>query len=140
MIKDVEESDLLGISSLLKGLGYSTSLSMLESRLDAYKTGNEYKVMIDMEDVSIKGIIGLHVYCPFHTKGTIGRITTFIVEESYRGNRAGTMLVEAADAFFKESGCLTTEVTSSIMRSVARKILLNAGYKAGEAHYVKKIS
>lgn len=138
MIKDVEKSDLLGISSLLKGLGYSTSLSMLESRLEAYKEGEEYKVMIDMEDVSIKGIIGLHIYSPFHTRGTIGRITTFIVEESYRGNRAGKLLVEAAGSFFKESGCLSTEVTSSIMRSAAKKILTNAGFKEGDPHYIKR--
>lgn len=137
MIKDVEKSDLLGISSLLKGLGYSTSLSTLESRLSAYEEGDEYKVMIDMEDVSIKGIIGLHIYSPFHTKGTIGRITTFIIEESYRGNRAGKLLVEAADTFFKESNCLTTEVTSSIMRSTAKKILLNAGFKESDPHYNK---
>lgn len=139
MIRDVERSDTPGIAKLLKALGYGTSQSALDAKLESYsQVENTYKVMIDIEDDGINGLIGLQLINPFHSKNSIGRVTTLVLDESYRGNRAGRMLVEAADEFFVEVGCSVSEVTGAIMRSNARDILIDLGYVENDRHYVKQ--
>jgi N-acetylglutamate synthase-like GNAT family acetyltransferase len=139
MIRDVEKSDTPSIAKLLKDLGYSTSQSALDAKLVSYSQAeNTYKVMIDIEDDGINGLIGLQIIKPFHSKGSIGRVTTLVLDESYRGNRAGRMLVEAADHYFVESGCSISEVTGAIMRSNARDIFLGLGYSENDRYYVKQ--
>lgn len=139
MIRDVQKSDTPEISSFLKSLGYSSSRSLLDNKLEIYsQVENTYKVMIDVEDDGINGLIGLQIITPFHSKGTIGRVTTLVLDESYRSNRAGKALVEAADQFFVENSCAISEVSGAIMHSNARKIFTGLGYNENGRLFVKQ--
>ncbi len=140
MIKDVELSDTAGIAELLRGLGYNTTLKLVESKLATFEGSGDYKAMIDTEDGVIHGIIGAQLLNPLHTKGQTGRVTTLVFHESYRGNRAGKALVEAMNDYFKASGCLTSEVSGSVMQSQSKKFFSGLGYKEGETTYSKKHS
>lgn len=141
MIRDVQKSDTPGIAKFLKSLGYSSSQSLLDTKLESYaRVDNIYKVMIDIEDDGINGLIGLQIITPFHSKSTIGRVTTLVLDESYRSNRAGRALVAAADLFFLENGCAASEVSGAIMQSNARKTFTGLGYSENGRLFVKHYS
>lgn len=140
MIRDVVKSDTPGIAKLLKSMGYSTSQSALEAKLENYsQIADTYKVMIDIEDDGINGLMGLQIIDPFHSAGKVGRVTTLVIDQSYRGTRAGRMLVETADQFFIECGCSASEVTGAIMRSNARKIFISLGYTENDRYFIKQL-
>ena len=139
MIREVETSDLPAIAKLLKGLGYNTSLATLEQLAAKMVDDSDYKLFIDVEDDIIEGLIALHSICLFHRTGKIGRITSFVVNESYRGNRAGKMLLEVADTFFKEAGCTSYEAGGGMVDSNLRKLFLAQGYKALNQHLTKTL-
>ena len=139
MIRDVEAADLPAIAKLLKGLGYNTSLSALEEKATAMQADEEYRVLIDVEDEGIVGLIALHTISLFHRPGKTGRITTFVVDESYRGTRASKMLLEAADEFFQESGCTSCEASGGMVNSHLRKQFLDRDYKALNQHLTKPL-
>jgi len=138
MIRDVEPSDIPSIARMLKSLGYNTTQKNLEEKLAAYQHSDEYAVMLDVEEDKINGVIGLHTINSFHTKAKTGRVMTLIFDESYRGHRAGRMLIEAADQFFKERGCHAVEVTGATVRSTARKLFQNQGYAEAERQFIKQ--
>jgi N-acetylglutamate synthase-like GNAT family acetyltransferase len=139
MIREVEASDLPAIAKLLKGLGYNTNLEALEKKTKDLQDDEEYRVLIDIEDESIVGLIALHTISLFHRDGKIGRITSFVVDESYRGNRAGKMLLEASDKFFQASGCTSIEAAGGMVNSHLRKQFLDTGYKSLDQHLIKTL-
>ncbi len=139
MIRDVEATDLPAIAKMLKGLGYNTRLDALEKISASMQIDDEYKVLIDVEDDHIVGLIALHTISIFHRAGKIGRITSFVVDESYRGNRAGKMLLEASDEYFKTSGCTSCEAAGGMINSHLRKQFLDSGYKSLNQHLTKNL-
>lgn len=137
MIRDLTETDLPIIAKLLKGLGYNSSLPALEDITKQLADNAEYKVLLDAEDDAIVGLIALHTMSLFHRPGKIGRITTLVVDESYRGNRAGKMLLDASDEFFRAAGCTSCEAAGGVVSSHLRKLFIERDYKASEQHLTK---
>ena len=137
MIRELVTDDLPAIAKLLKELGYNTSLAALKQKTADLESDNEYKVLVDIEDENIVGLIALHTMSLFHRDGKIGRITSFVVDESYRGNRASKMLLEASIEFFKQEGCTSCEAAGGMVKSNLRKQFLDHGYK-DEDHYLTK--
>ena len=139
MIKDVEATDLPAIAAMLKGLGYNTSQQALEQKYTEMSSDDEYKVLIDVEDDKIVGLIALHTISVFHRASKVGRITSFVVDESYRGNRASKMLLDAGDEYFRHSGCNACEAAGGMVNSHLRKQFLDRGYKALDQHLTKTL-
>ncbi len=129
MIRELDTADLPAIAKLFKELGYNTSLAALKQKTADLESDNEYRVLVDKEDEKIVGLIALHTMSLFHRDGKIGRITSFVVDESYRGNRASKMLLEASIDYFKEEGCTSCEAAGGMVKSNLRKQFIDLGYK-----------
>lgn len=138
MIRDVQQEDHPAINKFLRGLGYNVTQESLEKKLALFREADSYRAMIDMEEDTVNGIIGLQILHPLHTRNKVGRITSLVIDESYRGNRAGRLLVEAADEYFRETGCGSSEVPGGLMRSPASKIFTALGFVAGERQFLKR--
>lgn len=138
-INDATTGDAQAITQLMKSLGYLVSENAILDKLEAIAQSNSSanKVMVAVEDEVIIGILGLILLDPFHTKGKIGRITTLVFDESFRGNQAGKQLIQAAEDFFREMGCTSSEVSAAHSKSHARKLFQQQGYKEGDRQFVK---
>ncbi len=88
----------------------------------------------------IAGVISLHVTELFHAAGRIGRITALVIASDKRGGGVGRLLTEAADAFFRSTGCVRAEVTSGDHRPEAHAFYEAQGYMPDERRFMKRYS
>lgn len=74
----------------------------------------------------------------FHQEGRLGRITSLVIDQEYRGLGVGALLVSEADHFFKRSGCVRAVVTSGDHRPQAHMFYQQQGYQQDERRFLKR--
>ena len=137
-IRKALAADAEAISRLLNQLGYHASSALVREKLETLNSSAGDKVLLALDSDRIAGVISLHVLELFHQPGKLGRITSLVIDDAYRGRGAGTMLVSAADAFFIEQGCVRAEVTSGDHRAQAHAFYQQQGYTPDERRFVKR--
>nr|BFE95625.1 hypothetical protein GCM10020185_61610 [Pseudomonas brassicacearum subsp. brassicacearum] len=94
-------ADAESVSKLLGQLGYQVSQKLIRDKLEALELSARDTVLLAQDGKkNIVGVISLHVLELFHQPGRLGRITSLVIDENFRGQGVGAMLVSAADAFF----------------------------------------
>ena len=132
-------ADAREIAECLAELGYGTTASLVTGKLAALSASGDDAVFVavDAQTGTILGVISVHVLSLFHTAGSLGRITALAVRSQAQGRKAGRALVEAAEAFSWESGCIRIEVTSGDHRPQAHAFYRAVGYVADERRFIK---
>jgi len=131
-------TDAESVSKLLGQLGYQTSPKLIRNKLEALEFSACDTVLLAQDGKDIIGVISLHVLELFHQPGRLGRITSLVIDDDFRGKGVGAMLVSAADAFFFEQLCVRAEVTSSDHRIQAHIFYQQQGYVVDERRFVKR--
>ncbi|WLI45472.1 GNAT family N-acetyltransferase [Pseudomonas beijingensis] len=131
-------TDAESVSKLLNQLGYQASPKLVRDKLEALELSARDTVLLAQEGKNIIGVISLHVLELFHQPGRLGRITSLVIDDDFRGQGVGAMLVSAADAFFLEQLCVRAEVTSSDHRIQAHTFYQQQGYAVDERRFVKR--
>lgn len=137
-IQEAELKDALAISILLGQLGYPVTEAEAFKKIWTYSKPC-YKLFTAKKDEPVVGFIALHVYHQLHHNGPIGRITSFCLDENVRGHGMGSALLEEAERFFNEHGCIKIEVTSNKRRIKTHDYYLHRGYTQTSKHFVKII-
>ena len=136
IIREAEMKDASSLANLLGQLGYPTSESSSQDKIKIY-SGDGYKMLMGESDNKVIGFISLHWYISPHQPGYIGRITAFCMDETVRSQGLGTLLLQAAEQFFKEIDCCKIELTSNLKRSRTHHYYDKLGYEQVSKHYVK---
>lgn len=131
-------ADAESVSKLLGQLGYQVSPKLIRDKLETLELSASDTVLLAQDGKNIIGVISLHVLELFHQPGRLGRITSLVIDDDFRGQGVGTMLVSAADAFFTEQLCVRAEVTSSDHRIQAHIFYQQQGYAIDERRFVKR--
>jgi ribosomal protein S18 acetylase RimI-like enzyme len=137
-IEQATLTDSFSISKLLGQLGYATSQMEVLRRINIF-TEPGYKLLVAKENETVLGFIALHIYHQIHHGGPIGRITSFCVDEKVRGKGIGSALLDEAEKYFAEHGCIKIEVTSNKRRDQTHEYYLRHGYSETSKHFVKII-
>ncbi len=87
----------------------------------------------------VVGCISAHAHELFHATGRLFRISSLIVHDENRRIGVGAGLIEAAEIFFKASGCGRAEVTSGDQRLAAHRFYAANGYIEDERRFIKKL-
>ena len=99
MIRDAKSEDNRRISELLKQLGYSASVDLITEKLEEIGLSNFDQVFVAEKDDQLIGLISCHITILFHCDGYLGRITSLVVDENYRHQGIGKLLVKRAEKF-----------------------------------------
>jgi N-acetylglutamate synthase-like GNAT family acetyltransferase len=137
-VRSARLSDAPRIRELLAQLGYSADLTFVEQRLEAVAESATDSVLVAEAGESVIGVVSLHSFDLFHQSGRIGRITSFVVDDSMRGSGVGKLLLAATDAFFRSAGCVRAEVTSGNHRANAHAFYESSGYLPDERRFLKR--
>lgn len=124
------------IRELLQQLGYPADLALVQGRLAALAAGDA--VLVAEELGRVVAVASLHTFDLFHEAGRIGKITSFVVDAEMRGRGVGSMLLDAADEFFRRSGCIRAEVMSGNHRPRAHAFYQSHGYAQDERRFLKR--
>lgn len=137
-IRTALKADSEIVSKLLNQLGYQASPELIRDKLETLNSSSCDTVLLAQDGDNIVGVISLHVLELFHQPGRLGRITSLVIDDAFRGQGVGALLVCAADAFFKEQGCVRAEVTSGDHRVPAHTFYPQQGYEPDERRFVKR--
>ncbi len=120
-IRSAEISDASKIADLLAQLGYVASPTLVVHKITVLaRNPNDLILVAENEDI-IAGVISFHVTELFHAAGRIERTTALVIASDKRGEGIGELLTEAAEAFFRSTGCVRAEDRS-------HKLLLYRSY------------
>ncbi|EJL01593.1 MULTISPECIES: GNAT family N-acetyltransferase [Pseudomonas] len=137
-IRNALLTDAESVSKLLGQLGYQASPRLIRDKLEILGASTCDTVLLAQDGVNVVGVISLHVLELFHQPGRLGRITSLVIDENYRGQGVGAMLVAAADAFFTKQLCTRVEVTSGDHRTEAHAFYVRQGFAVDERRFVKR--
>jgi ribosomal protein S18 acetylase RimI-like enzyme len=138
-ITDAKPEDAKQLSILLEQLGYPTHETETLFKINRCAQP-EYKLLVAREGNQVLGYIALHVYNTFHLEKSVGRITSFCVDEKVRGSGVGSLLLAAAEEYFRNKNCYKIEVTSNLRREATHTYYLQRGYTETSKHFVKVLS
>ena len=93
--------DILGITILMKQLGYSASLTEMKERFTKFIGNPGYDVAVACKDHEILGFIAWSKSMNFITPHTKFRIEGLVVDEQYRIHGIGRQLIEFLEEYAK---------------------------------------
>lgn len=128
IIRESRSSDHATIALLLQQLGYQATPALILEKIEAMLPSPMDKIIVATVREQIIGSISIHALPLFHTAGNLGRITSMVVDERYRGNRVGSALIDAAEHWFRQVGCVKLEVTSGDHRQAAHHFYERHGF------------
>lgn len=136
-IRPASVKDALRITELLHQLGYEVTSALVEAKITALSENPMDQVLVAESETEIVGVTSLHVLELFHVNGRLGRITSLVVDAKYRHLGIGRLLVQAADQYFIERGCVRAEVTSGDRRPGAHAFYQALGFASDERRFIK---
>ena len=137
-IRNALLTDAESVSKLMDQLGYQASPELIRYKLEALVDSTCDTVLLALDGEQIIGVISLHVMELFHQPGRLGRITCLVIDNDFRRQGVGAMLVAAADVFFKKRRCVRAEVTSGENRAEAHTFYQRQGYAVDERRFIKR--
>lgn len=129
-IRPAHAGDAATLAELFVQLGYpQDSPADTASRIRAWNDDPAGAALVAAdEDGKVLGLIAVHV-CPFFERtGSWGRIVALVVSDRARRQGVGGRLVDAAESFAADRGCVRMEVTSSDRREDAHGFYRDRGY------------
>lgn len=133
-VREALMADVGRICALAGQLGYDVSAQHVRERLAARDARREVFVAI-VPRVGVVGWIGLAV-----REAMLGERRTeiegLVVEDEYRSNGIGAILLARAEQWARERGCDTVRLLANILRERAHEFYLNCGYDILKSEHV----
>jgi GNAT superfamily N-acetyltransferase len=141
-VREAADSDAGEVIRLLAQLGHAQPGASAATRLEAFMGQGQHVIVAEAAGGpdSLLGAATLHITPVLHRPGPIGRMTAVVVDESARGKGIGRALVEAAERFLAERGCVLIEVTSNKKRADAHAFYERLGYASTSFRFAKALA
>ena len=138
-IRAAGPKDSVAIAALLHQLGYGVTPERILENISASIDSASDAAFVACEDNIAIGCVSLHALPLFHMLGSLGRITSLVVDEKHRGRGIGQMLIHVAERWFQSAGCVKAEVTSGDVRIDAHRFYEREGFSRDGQRLSKKI-
>ena len=129
LIRPVAVTDFASIAKLVSDLGYPTSPSEMQRRLEAILADHDYHTLVACEDDHVIGFIGTRVGPLYEADGHYGQIMALAVSANHHRRGIGRMLVGAAELHLADRGARELVVTSGNHRDGAHAFYESCGYR-----------
>jgi GNAT superfamily N-acetyltransferase len=137
-VREALVSDAQRIASLAGQLGYDVPAAHVERQLR--KLADERTVLVAIVPrVGVVGWIGVALRESITEIGG-ANIEGLVVEDEYRGNGIGQLLVGAAEAWARRHGCTSMRLLSNIVRERAHEFYRRLGYDVLKTQHAFKKS
>lgn len=133
-VREALLSDAPRITALAGQLGYEVPVSHVERQLR--ELGDRRAVFVAV--VPRAGVVGWVGVCLHETLTTVARadIEGLVVEDEYRGNGIGALLVDSAESWAKRRECDKLRLLTNVIRERAHEFYRRLGYEVLKTEYV----
>ena len=140
VIRAAAVTDFAPIARLVSELGYPTSPSQMQRRLEAILDDHDYFTLAACDAEHVVGFIGTRVGPLYESDGRYGQIMALAVATSHHRRGVGRMLMQAAESKLGDRGPREPVVTSGNHRSEAHAFYESCGYTFTGRRYRKSLA
>ena len=127
-IREAQPQDFSRIAELAGQLGYPSSPEEIAERLDGMKRSNEHAVFVAQLGGEVAGWLGVYV-CRMVEADARAEISGLVVDERFRSQGIGPLLLVRAEEWAREKGCHAIGLRSNVIRDRAHSFYERHGYK-----------
>lgn len=133
-VRDALPADAERLVTLALQLGYEVPLAHVEAILRSSDADRAIMVAV----VPRAGVVGWIGVSQHETLLASRRahVEGLVVEDEFRGNRIGALLVESAEEWARKRGCSTLRLLSNVIRERAHTFYARLGYEVLKTEYV----
>lgn len=142
IIRDFQFKDLQGITTLNIQLGYSTTESEMNKRMNIILKNSNYKTFVASLDNKVVAYIGLINNYFWEQNGHFIKIQALVTHEEFRKNGIGKLLMQSAEQWGKEIGAKLSVLNcgNKEEREAAHKFYSKIGFEAKSLGYIKQLN
>jgi GNAT superfamily N-acetyltransferase len=127
-IREAQPQDFPRIAELAGQLGYPSSPQEIAERLGGMKRSNEHAVFVAQLAGEVAGWLGVYV-CRMVEADARAEISGLVVDEKFRSQGIGPLLLARAEEWAREKGCRAIGLRSNVIRDRAHSFYERHGYK-----------
>jgi ribosomal protein S18 acetylase RimI-like enzyme len=140
VIREVAVADSEAIARLVSELGYPTSTSQMQRRLQAILNDDDYHTLVACEGGEIVGFVGTRSGPLYEDDGLYGQIMALAVAPNHQRRGIGRVLLRSAESMLAKRGARILVVTSGNHRADAHAFYENCGYSFTGRRYKKSLA
>ena len=137
-VREAKPADAAALTALINYLGHEIDEKAVRNNLSALRKAGE-PLLVAVESKTVVGLCGVHRTITIHRPAPLGRITILAVVENAHGRGIGRMLVEAAEKWLRDNGCLQAEITSNDRRTKAHAFYRHLGFERTSMRFIKTL-
>ncbi len=140
-IRDANTGDIEAIALLMDDLGYPTSVSEMQIKLNNIFVHPDYRTILAVLHNEIVGFSGLMRGFSFERSGKYVRIISFVVKKTVRNKGVGKLLIKASEEWALEQGADSVVISSGNRdeRKAAHVFYQKCGYVIKSSGFFKPL-
>jgi ribosomal protein S18 acetylase RimI-like enzyme len=139
-IRAVELNDAAATAQLMCELGYETTTSEMQMRLQRIATDERLRTFVAVCDGKVCGMISTLIYPSIEHNDPSGRIVALVIKSTMRRRGIGRALITLAEKDFAQRGIRRVALNTQLAREDAHKFYESLGYERNGWRFVKQLS
>jgi len=139
-IRAAEVNDAAALAQLMCQLGYETTKSEMQMRMERIAADERYRTFVAVCDGRVCGMIGTVTYPSYEHNDSGGRILALAILSTMRRCGIGRALIATAEKDFAQRGISRLALNTRLVREDAYKFYDSLGYERNGWRFVKKLS
>ncbi|MFL6500159.1 MAG: GNAT family N-acetyltransferase [Candidatus Udaeobacter sp.] len=135
-----EINDASAIAQLMCELGYETTQSQMQMRLERIAVDERLRTFVAVCGGKVCGMIGTLTYPSIEHNDFSGRIIALVINSTMRRRGIGRALITTAEKDFGERGIRRIALNTQLAREDAHKFYESLGYERNGWRFVKQVS
>ena len=133
-------NDAAALAQLMCELGYETTKSEMQTRMERISTDERYRTFVAVLDGKVCGMIGTLTSLSYEHNDPGGRILAIAILKTMRRRGIGRALIATAENDFAERGIRRMALNTQLAREDAHKFYESLGYERNGWRFVKQLS
>ena len=133
-------NDVAALARLMCELGYETTESEMQMRMERIATDERYRTFVAVRDGKVCGMIGTLTSPSYEHNDPSGRILALVTLKTMRRHGIGRALIATAEKDFLQRGIRRIALNTRLVREDAHKFYESLGYERNGWRFVKQLS
>jgi ribosomal protein S18 acetylase RimI-like enzyme len=138
-VRVAEVNDAAALAQLMCELGYETTESEMQMRLERIANDDRYRTFVAVHDGEVCGMIGTVTSLSYEHNDPGGRILALAVFSTMRRCGIGRALIATAEEDFAHRGIRRVALNTRLAREDAHKFYESLGYERNGWRFVKQL-
>jgi ribosomal protein S18 acetylase RimI-like enzyme len=139
-IRHAQPGDAPVLAQLMCELGYETTKSDMQMRVERIVTDERYRAFVAVRDGKVCGMIGTLAYYSYEHNDPSGRILALVTLSTARRRGIGRALIATAEKDFAQRGIRRVALDTRLTREDAHKFYESLGYERNGWRFVKQLA